>query len=494
PAISNHVYEGDFAEAFLNPERGWNKRTQVTKARDFSAFKAAGITVLHSYIEIYDYLGLSADKPWSDDITAKLPDALLEDLQEGLNAVREAGMKIILNPGYAWSWTPPIVENWDIIKEHIRQINEVIGKNADVVLAFEAGIIGRWGEWNITDDNADIYATNAYIYEMKSKEGAAFRYELIKLILETLPDSVLVSVRYPVFIMEAKYMASSPPEGMEALSAEQIDRLGFHNNSFMVEPGDWGSYSTYGQSVWWAKESGWAKSNVPTNDEIRGWIYDWRTLAGGNMMMGGEVEWSEATDWGFEGTLLYEQSVPPLKVLSDLAELHTTHMSTDYNGIHIDLWRETMLPSSEIGEPEESVYERMGRKMGYRLRFTEAQFTTAEVAGGEFTIKANIHNDGYAGIVKARPTFIVLDDGQNRYDIYLNELDVRLWMAGEHTLEASFALPENMPKGAYTVALWLPDISENLRTVPEYSVRFANKNMWDAQKGYNKLGELIVFG
>ena len=494
PAVSEFLYEGDFSESFSNPERGWNKRVQVTKTRDFTPHREAGISVLHSYVEIYDYLGLSAGDPWSEDITGKLPEALLEDLQAGLDAVREAGLKIILNPGYAWSWSPPIIENWELIKEHIRQLCAVISKNADVVIAFEAGVIGRWGEWHITEENPGIYETNAHIYETKSKEGAYFRYELVKLILDSLPDSVLLSLRYPVFIMEMKYLAANPPEGQQALSAAQIDRLGFHNNSFMVEPGDWGSYSTYGQSVWWAKESGWAKSNIPANDEVRGWMYGWRTSSGGNMMMGGEVEWSEATDWGFEGTLLYEQSLPPLRVLSDLADLHTTHMSTDYNPIHIELWRETALPPSELGEPEENVYGRMGRKLGYRLRLVRAEFTTAQLPGGEFKMSAGIANDGYAAIVRARPAFVVLDDGNNRCDIPLDEIDTRLWMPGEHTLEIAFALPADMPKGIYDVALWLPDMSENLRMRPAYSVRFANKNMWDEKKGYNKLGELIIFG
>ena len=495
PAVSSFEYEGDFSEAFLNPERGWNKRVQITKTRDFAPYREAGASVLHSYVEIYDYLGLSAERPWSEDITDRLPEALLEDLQAGLDAVREAGLKIILNPGYAWSWSPPIVENWDVIKEHIKQLCEVIGKNADVVMAFEAGVIGRWGEWHITDENPDIYATNSHIYEMKSEEGAHFRYELAKLILDSLPDNVLLSLRYPVFIMELKYLAADPPEGQQALSAAQMDRLGFHNNSFMVEPGDWGSYSTYGQSVWWAKKSGWAKSNIPTNDEIRDWIYGWRTSAGGNMMVGGEVEWSEPTDWGFEGTLLYEQSLPPMRVLSDLADSHVTHMSTDYNQIHINLWRETILPVSDLGEPEESVYERMGRKMGYRLRLLGAEFTTAQRAGGEFGISAKIANDGYAGIVRARPAFVVLDDGKDhRYEIPLDGVDARLWMPGENVLEAAFGLPADMPKGKYDVALWLPDISENLRGKPGYSIRFANKDMWDAKKGHNKLGELIVFG
>jgi len=60
-------------------------------------------------------------------------------------------------------------------------------------------------------------------------------------------------------------------------------------------------------------------------------------------------------------------------------------------------------------------------------------------------------------------------------------------------LNESFILPNDMPKGTYTIALWLPDTAENLHARSEYSVRFANKNTWDTKNGYNKLGELIVY-
>lgn len=51
-----------------------------------------------------------------------------------------------------------------------------------------------------------------------------------------------------------------------------------------------------------------------------------------------------------------------------------------------------------------------------------------------------------------------------------------------------------MAPGKYTLALWLPDAAANLQLRPEYSVRFANQNIWDSIKGYNVLSDAVVIG
>jgi hypothetical protein len=412
--------------------------------------------------------------PWNENITESLPDKLFKDLQNGLDKIRNDGIKIILRIGYAWDWTPPIAEHWDIVKSHISQVNEIISKNSDVVMALEAGVLGPWGEWH----SDGIYT------DSNSKEGAEFRYKLYKHILDTTPDNIPVRLRTPYVIKEMLYLGVNPPDGQAAMTQAQLDRIAYHDDSFMTDIDDWGSYNP--RAVWWGKLNGLSSNNV-SNDMQRQWMYDIRTSFGGNILMGGEMEWDD------KKTLKHENSIPPLRVLTEMANLHTTEISTDYNPKHIDLWRDTNIPASDIGEPAESVYDRIERRLGYRLRLIEAEFTTAEPAGGEFKITASIINDGFAGIIKERPLYIVLDNGTNRYDFLLDNIDVRLWLSGTNNLTASFKLPDDIPKGVYIAALWLPDIAENLRSLPEYSVRFANKNIWDNKKGYNKLGDLVIF-
>jgi hypothetical protein len=445
------------------------------KVKDFTYVKDLGITVVHSYIMLYDYLGLSEDMPWRDDMPEELPRELLDDLQEGFDALRSAGLKTVLCPAYAWTWTPPVAHNWDIIEKHLSQLYACISKNADVVMGLEAGVLGRWGEWH-TDG---IYTAS------DSKQGAAFRYKLAKHILDSTPDTIPLRIRYPAAIKEILYLGENPLEGQEPLTKSQLDRIGYVDNSIMVDINDWGSYDP--RNVWYGKAIG-LYSVAVTNEQLREWVYGLRTSFGANVLVGGEMEWNG------DVTVDHELSEPPARVLSEIMLLHTTDMNMDYNTAHLDFWKETNVQSSDIGEPAESVYERMRRRLGYRLRLTEAEMTTSEAAGGEFKISAEIINDGAAGIVNARPLFVVLDNGgKSRYDILIEDADVRLWLSGQNTFEASFTLPRDMPKGTYIVALWMPDKFERLRDRPEYSVRLANRGVWNAEKGYNKIGELVIF-
>ena len=485
PAFSKITYEGDFSGSFPNPERGFYKRSEITERTDFTYLRDLNISIVHSYIPIYKYLGLDKDNPWSDDITENLPESLLENLQRGLDAIRDAGLKVILRPAYAWDWTPPVAQHWDIVKNHISQINEIISKNYDVVMALEAGILGPWGEWH----SDGIYT------DSNSKEGANFRYELYKHILDTIPDSIPVCLRYPYFIKEMQYIDSTlplsqnfiaPQAGQSIAMGYRLNRIAYHDDSFMADINDWGSYNP--RDIWWGKESG-LSSNKATNDMLREWMQNIRISTGGNILMGGETEWDD------KATLKHENSISPLRVLTEMADMHTTYMNTDYNPEHINLWKNTDAPVSDLGEPAESVYDRIERKLGYRLRLTEVEMTTATATGGDFKINILMYNDGFASIVKERPLYVVFDDGKNRYDYCIDyiETQLRLWLPGANSLETEFTLRADMPKGIYTVALWLPDNAENLRSRPEYSVRFANKNIWDNKNGYNKLGELIVY-
>jgi len=476
PTISKITFEGDFTRAFLNPERGYYKRSEITERTDFGFVVNENISVVHSYIPVYTYLGLTAKNPWSDDITEELPQALLDNLQRGFDAIRAAGLKVILRTAYAWDWTPPIVEHWDIVQKHIAQINGVISKNADVVMSLETGILGPWGEWHRDDPYTDS----------NSEKGASFRYELFKHILDTTPDAIPVANRYPYFIKELKHLANNPPEGHDALTAAQYDRIGYHDDSFMCNIDDWGSYNN--RNIWWGELSGLASNNAG-NDRMRSFVMNPEiyTSIGGDRMMGGETEWDDTA------TFNHETSMEPLRVLTEMANMHTTYMNADYNPKHTGLWKETDLPASDSGEPAESVYNRIERQLGYRFRLIDGDITTAQQSGGSFTINLNLANDGFAGIVKERPVYIVLNNNDNRYEFLLGNIDPRMWQSETVNINESFALPSDIPKGTYTVALWLPDADESLHARAAYSVRFANKNVWDAKNGHNKLGELSVY-
>jgi hypothetical protein len=49
----------------------------------------------------------------------------------------------------------------------------------------------------------------------------------------------------------------------------------------------------------------------------------------------------------------------------------------------------------------------------------------------------------------------------------------------------------DMPAGSYALFLNMPDASEKLSQRPEYSIRLANENAWEAATGYNALNATI---
>ena len=78
-----------------------------------------------------------------------------------------------------------------------------------------------------------------------------------------------------------------------------------------------------------------------------------------------------------------------------------------------------------------------------------------------------------------------MDSKGNTTVIPVTNENPRLWLAGKTRLfEVDFKAPA---KGSYTLYLNLPDPEETLHDNPLYSIRLANKNVWEESTGYNKI-------
>jgi chitodextrinase len=460
-------YTGDFATAFPNPERGYHNRYEIINDpsvndyassatsiagfnpdmldRTFARAKADGDTLIHSYIHLDKYKD-----------TDQLPQALLDNLASGLAAVRAAGMKIILRPAYAWSDSPSVPESR--ILGHIRQLNAVISANADVVNHLEAGYIGPWGEWH-TSQYTDPF----------SRTDADTRYRIIQTILDTTPASIPVVIRYPIFIKEVTELPT--PSGSTPLTQQDKDRIGFHNDCFLADSADMGTYDNNSWMGWYYVE------------EKKQWMYDMATASGGNKMVGGETCDAAGSN-----------DAAGVTVQSEMSKLHFTEINEDFAPVNLNIWKAANLPASG-NDPAETAFTRIKRKLGYRFRLIDADFPTSTSPGAGYTFSAHLNNDGYAGMIKPRPVFLVFDNGTQRYDVPLPGLDPRLWTSGAIDVPAqTVTLPADMAAGTYKLALWLPDNDAGLRSRPEYSVRLANTGTWDAAKGYNVLSSSVTVG
>lgn len=440
-------YIADFTSVFPNPERGWHNRRDVDGRgkkddRDFADVTAAGHTLVHSYLRLDDFK--------ETDI---IPQSYLDDLQEALDAIRADGLKIILRPTHVWSEKPTVPESR--ILKHIEQLNAVISKNADVVNHLEVGYLGKWGEWH-----------SGRYTDLSSRADGDTRYRIVKRILDTTPESMPIAMRYPMHIREI--LQELPvPEGSEPLTQVQKDRIGHHGDCFLYDEHDRGTYARL--NIWFGNQ---------TLEQQKQYTFNMSTSYGGNKIVGGETcsEKIERID----------------DTQNDMAMTNWTEININFWKDAIEMWKKRLLPANG-NDPEESEFVRISRKLGYRLRLIDATFQKSAKAGKSFTISAKLNNDGFASIIKSRPIFLVIDNGTDRHNIELTNIDVRTWVSGSNTLkQQTVTLPSNIAPGTYKLALWLPDASASLQSRPEYSVRLANNNVWDAIKGYNILTDSLI--
>lgn len=60
-------------------------------------------------------------------------------------------------------------------------------------------------------------------------------------------------------------------------------------------------------------------------------------------------------------------------------------------------------------------------------------------------------------------------------------------MVTENLIDVTIGIPANIPSGTYSLLLNLPDAYAGISNRPEYAVRFANQQVWEASTGYNNL-------
>jgi hypothetical protein len=343
-------YTGDFASVFTNPDRGFHNRYEIIDDanvndyvtphseagfnpdevdRTFARAKADGDTLIHSYVHLDKYQ------------TSDLPQELLDNLGSGLAAIRAQGLKIVLRFAYTWSEYSAVTEAQ--IDRHIDQLSPVLTANADVIDHLEAGFLGAWGEWH------DSPYTDAF-----SADQAPVRYRIVKKLLSATPATIPIAIRYPIFTYEFRQRTTPPtpcslPDNC-LMTQQDFDRLGFHDDCFLSDSADMG---TYDQNSW----LGWF--DIPTK---KNWVYTAATSYGGNQEVGGETCDASGGDDSAGVNAQYE-----------LSHQHWTEINEDYAPVNINIWKSANLAASG-NDPAETLFTRAKRKLGYRLRLVDATF------------------------------------------------------------------------------------------------------------------------
>ncbi|MDF2456455.1 MAG: hypothetical protein K0R51_2448 [Cytophagaceae bacterium] len=431
------------SSVFANPERGLqkysitdNNYTTSSNYSNLSSSTLSGwrtgsdkVTVIFRYFLLNSFM--------SSTISA----TYLSNIQLDFDRIRASGLKCIVRFSYSnaegSSAQQPVKS---MILQHLQQLAPVLETNKDIIVTHQAGFIGTWGEWYYT--NSTEFGTDGSISSTQWQN----RKQVVDAMLAATPVNIPIQLRYPQ-AKKAMYGSTTLTAATAYQNTAQA-RIGFFNDAFLNEWGDMGTYNVGSQT----------QNPVGTTD------YTYLSNETKYTPMMGETNGLNA---------------PRTNGANALLELDLTNWST----LNRDYYAQNFTNWINSGH-----YTDILRKLGYRYVLNNSKFTNnASTLNVEFSIK----NVGYARLFKARQAQIVLKNtGTGVVYPFVLLTDPRTW-------EGTFSIVESinissLPVGTYEAYLNLPDSNPALALRPEYSIQFANENVWEASTGYNKLSQTVV--
>jgi len=410
-------YEGT-DDIIFNPERG------------FSAYRSSPITL--SFINSLKTINVSVIQriytiPQYNDVA--LPQSFLDIVQNDLNTARTGGVKLVMRFSYTNNQNGEDAA-LDTILLHIDQLTPIFQQNYDVINYIEAGFIGAWGEWYYSSHNLN---------NTVSRRAVAYA------LLDALPVQRNIVVRTPDYKRRI-LQDYDPLDSLEAFSGTKKSRIGAHNDCFVSDETDMGTY------LW----------NDVEGDK------DYLNQDNRYVPQGGET----CCDCGYAGC---ENS------LIELARMRYSVLNKDYHPAVLGRW------------VTEGCMDEIKRRLGYRFELLQATIPDSIKPTGVFDLNFQIANKGFASPFNPRNLEIILRNSSNnqRYRL-ITEVDPRFWMAGDTFYVNIIAgIPADMEEGNYSPFIFLADPENRLHDNPDYAIRLANNGLWEDSTGYNNMNHEI---
>lgn len=281
-------------------------------------------------------------------LNTKISEEKLKELETVLYEARKYNVQVVFRAAYGFTSKYNDPETIDNIYTHIKQIAPILNVNKDVILSVQAGFIGPWGEWH-----GSKFFTG-------DENEVKFRNQMLSVLLKNLDQHIVVNVRRPRFIRDA--------------IAAGIDksRLGLHNDALLSTKDDMGTYDDLDYIR--EEELAWAKENITYG------------VNGGEMPLVSE----------------YSSINNSIKEMKDL---QITYLNSRYNTEVLQKWKSTEYKG-------QNGFEYINNHLGYRLWLGEVKLSSYIKPNREFSIKAVIHNSGFAPIDNGKKTFLIIKRGK----------------------------------------------------------------------------------
>jgi len=361
--------------------------------------------------------------------TQTLSDKLLETLEKNLQEAQAANIKIITRIQYRDNnATDP---KKDIILSHLEQLAPIFQKYEDVISTVEAGCIGAYGEWHSFGE--DFVDTNPDYKQ--NRQDIVYGVEKVfpnKFILLRTPmhKELLfgASVEYKDVADEAKITPSI------AYSDDIRAKVSHHNDCFLASQTDNGTYPSSNIEFW---------KDYVANDALYA-------------PLGGETCADDVT---------YSNCA---NAQNELQKMGWSFLNNDYYPEVLERWK------------REGCYNTISQNLGYHFVAKGINYTQND---DSLHIDLFVFNKGYSQAFTNYDVRFLLFNDNIIYTFEHNEIDVRKWFASEEeklSIDIDF---NGIAEGNYTLGMQIGSLP--------YTVRFANKNMWNDALKANVLLENI---
>jgi hypothetical protein len=394
-----------------------------------------------------------------------LSEEFLNRLDKDFATVRRAGLKSVIHFAYNWPMGGPDAPI-DRVLLHLDQLKPVLQKNVDAIAFMDAGFIGCWGEWHTSTNNLIGMDKN---FQAVMNDNSRL---IIDKLFEVLPKERMVAVRYPRYKFD--YFGSkdsqpiAPLKASEAFNGSKKARWGQEDDCLVC--GEWNA-STY----WSPRQKA---------EEIQNFLNQDNRYVVQSGEPGDIPDKPSKIDQDGDG---YKDNYDSCdRVLHIFSKMRWSTINSGFN---------PGSPTSAYKRwKKDGCYEAIAKNLGYRFRLVESSIPSRVKSGGKLLMSFKIVNDGWATPYNARKLEVILRSQKNNsiFRIPLRD-DPRLWQAAKtHAVNIQYRLPSNLAIGKYDLLLNLPDPSPKLKNRPEYSIRLANEDIWEASSGYNSLSKSIV--
>ena len=206
-----------------NPEKGFYHYTSTGSSGGYNLLNQ---TTVAGYRTSENITVIQRQFFLKDFITGiPITSTYLSNMQTDFNRIRNAGAKVIVRFTYTSNSATIYQPTKAQILAHIAQLAPIVNANKDVIVAIQAGFIGKYGEWYYTE-SSEFGDGN---YTILTATQWASRKSVMDAMINSFDAYIPLQLRY-IYAKQKMY------------GTTYVGRVGFYNDSFLGTYGDSGTF------------------------------------------------------------------------------------------------------------------------------------------------------------------------------------------------------------------------------------------------------------